>query len=570
MSQLKLRPRGFRWVIFFIICGCNNLNNSNIQIESLFNEYHKEYLALYPSQATEIGVHDFDSLYEVDISEDHRTKAREFYRGYQTKLNSFHYDELTIENKFSYDILSYNIETGLDELNFPDHLIPFNHTVNCVPAEFANWGSGESAHPFNSVQDYDNFLSRMEDFTVWIDTSISNMKTGIDQEVVLPKIVCELTIERIRPLAVEKFEESEFYHPIQALPVHFTEFDKKRLRDNYKNVAETTLLPAYQRLLDFLQREYLPNTRETLAWSDLPSGEEWYAFKLKKFTTANLTANEIHQLGIEEVSRISKLYEERLSNRSEEWPLHFFYNEDSLAKAYQNIYDGSQAKLDSLFGITPKTDLEIRPSTLGSYYEPGSLDGSRSGIFYFYAYNLSENPDVVSEALFLHEAVPGHHYQIAIQRESNLPDFRKSSFYSAFMEGWGLYAESLGSELNLFRDPRQKRWKLESELWRAIRLVVDTGIHHLGWSIEDCQDYVAQYHFGQMTREFQRYVGEPGQATSYKVGELKILELKEQAKTTLEDTFDPKEFHYEILSMGAVPLTLFEQRINHWIQEKSK
>ena len=436
----------FSFVICFVYCKNNESNylDSDEVISQVFENYHHDYLKLFPRRATEFGNHDYDTIFENDISNTHRKSAQEFYIKYQQKLATIDTSNLNEENKFSFDILEYMIESGLEELNFPNHLLPVQHTVNCVPADFAEWGSGEAEHPFNTVEDYDNFLKRMDGFVTWVDTAIANMRSGIEQKIVLPKLVTRKTIDRINPYLSNNIDSSIFYKPIKTLPNRCSKKDFIRLDKAYRKAILEKINPCYKKFLTFLEKEYLPNCRETIAWMDLPDGENWYNQKVKSSITTQLTPEEIHKIGLAEVERVSRLYQERIDDKTKEWPLKLYSNSDSLVEAYQSILDKCKPLLDTLFGFSPKTKLIIKPSILGSYYEPGSEDATRPGVFNFYVSDLKNNPDVVSIRLFLHEAIPGHHYQISIQRESSIPNFRKHAFYLAYMEGWACILKTSG------------------------------------------------------------------------------------------------------------------------------
>jgi uncharacterized protein (DUF885 family) len=312
-----------------------------------------------------------------------------------------------------------------------------------------------------------------------------------------------------------------------------------------------------------MQEEYLPSCRDSLAWSDMPGGEEWYAHLVRLYTSSDMTPDEIFALGEKEVARVGALLL-AARERAKEHPRTVYQTADEVAAAYYERLEQAREHIDALFDVAPRTRLEIRPSDYGTFYEPGAPDGSRPGVYRFHF----AGPTSISEATFVHEAIPGHHYQMMLQRESPQPDFRKHHLYFAFIEGWGLYAESLGHELGLYRDPHQEVARLHSEMWRALRLVWDVGIHARGWSLEKCAQYSAPWGFtlAGIRWELERYVAWPGQALSYKVGEQKIIALRELGRRELGEDFDLRAYHAFVLHTGAVPLDLLEGRVKAWIE----
>ncbi len=532
----------------------------------VYAAYFEEYLALFPRFAIEAGDHRFDHLWENDISERHRAQQAELYQRYAKRAAGLARAELDAEGRLDLDLFVDQLENKLDELAFPNHLVPINHFLSTAYT-FEEWGSGGSVHPFDTVADYRHFLARIDGFEAWVETAIENMAEGVERDITISRFSAVKAAARVRALVVEDPTASGFYAPIRDLPAEFSAEDRTALTSAYAAAIERRIVPAYAMLADFLEYDYAPHCRETLAWTALPNGRAWYEALVGAFTTSDLTPQQIFDLGVSEIERIGAELERARANVPDGHSLPHFATPELVAKAYEDTLARSQPRLAEMFDLVPKTPLEIKPSDNGSYYEPGSPDGARPGIFRFLR---SSGPAAIGEALFVHEAIPGHHYQMSLQRESDQPAFRKNGIYYAFIEGWGLYAESLGRELGLYSDPLQDVSRLESEAIRALRLVWDVGLHAKGWSFEDCEAFGAKYGFGGggfLRRELERYAVWPGQALSYKVGERKIIELRERAHERLGDDFDVRAFHSLVLRIGAVPLRLLEASVEQWLHQ---
>jgi len=459
--------------------------------------------------------------------------------------------------------------------------------LNSMPVDFPIIGSGTGLHPFKSVTDYDNFLKRIDRFSVWVDTAIANMRKGVEVGIVQPRVVIEKTLPQLDAMIVAEPKQSVFFQPILQMPQNFSESDKARLAFAYSQAIEQRIVPAYRRLRNFVQEEYLPKTRVTYGLSNLPDGVAWYEQAVRTQTTTSLTPEEIYQLGTQEILRIKQEMERirtesGLQGNLQEFSRYLakkaapgFTNRDELIKGYEAIRQKVTPQLTKLFGHLPKATFEIRTveqfreKSSPSQYQPASPDGSRPGIFYVNASAIEINPRRASESLFLHEALPGHHFQISLQREQErLPRFRRFGNYNAFAEGWALYAESLGPELGLYNDPSQYFGRLNSELFRATRLVVDVGLHRKNWS----RDQALKFMRGTTgaseagaSLEIDRYIAWPAQALSYKIGQLKISAIRSKAERALGTKFDIRAFHDEILKDGAMQLDLLERKMDVWI-----
>jgi len=458
----------------------------------------------------------------------------------------------------------------------------------------AQLAGGYSVQPFKTVEDYDNWLSRLEDYMQFLDTCILKMKEGVAKGVVPPKALTKKMIPQLQKFIDAPLEKHLFYTPVTAFPENFTADAKNRLTKEYGDFIIEKLVPKYKELSDFISNNYLPASRETSGLDALPNGRETYDYLIRLHTTTNMTADKIHEIGKGEVKRIQGEMEKVKNEIGFTGDLKQFFDfvranksqmpftkPDEVIANFNTIRNRVDEELDQLFDLKPKADFEVRrteafrEASASAEYVPGSKDASRSGIFYVPIPDVSKYNKFADEALFLHEAIPGHHYQLSLQQENKaLPEFLHPESMGVFVEGWALYAESLGKELGLYEDPYQYFGMLSMEIHRAIRLVVDTGIHSKGWSREDAIQYSldneAESEAG-IIAEIERYMATPGQALSYKIGQLKIRELRTKAEKALGENFDIKEFHNQVLDSGSLPLILLEEKINGWIdQEKNQ
>jgi uncharacterized protein (DUF885 family) len=414
------------------------------------------------------------------------------------------------------------------------------------------------------------------------------MREGMREGVVQPRILMEKLQPQIDAHIVANVEDSNFYTPVKNMPEDFSPEDRERLTAAYEDKITSTIIPAYQRISNFVGDDYLGAARETVGLYAQPNGVSWYEFMVRLRTTTDMTPEQIHQIGLDEVARIhgemhSVMEEVGFDGDLKEFfeymntdPQFFFEEREQLIQGYRDMSDHISELSKDLFEIFPKTGFEVRAvepfrekSASGGSYQAGTPDGARAGIFYANAYDLSARPNWAMESLFLHEAIPGHHFQIMIQRENeDLPEFRRFGGFTAFSEGWGLYAESLGKEIGVYTDPYQYFGGLNAELWRSIRLVVDTGIHAKGWSRQQVLDYMYENSAVAEARavsEAERFMAIPGQALAYKVGQLKIREIRDNVEARLGDRFDVKAFHTEVLRDGAMPLSMLEAKIDRWV-----
>lgn len=561
-------------------------------IGEVFEDYYEERLPLYPLEATMNGDNRYNDLMPNDLTKDFKKQLTDFYTKYQKELAKYDRNELNDEEKTSYDLLNWECSINLELLSFPTELMPINQIFS-THLMIAQLASGSSMQPFKTTDDYDDWLKRVDGFTVWCDTAIVNMKEGIKKGYVLPAPLIKKMIPQLAGLDHGPTEQHLFYTPVTKFPETFSADDKGRLTKGYKAMVEGKIIPVFKRLHDFVENEYLPAGRKTSGFMNLPNGKALYDAYIKYYTTTSMTSDEIHNLGLREVERISK---EMLKVKNEvgfKGDLKAFFNHvrtdkklmpftkpEEVIAHFNGIHETMKPNLKKLFDLTPKAAFEVRrteafrEASASAEYNPGLPDGSRPGVFYVPIPDAKEYNVVSDESLFLHEAIPGHHYQISLQQENKaLPTFRKNIWYSAYGEGWALYCESLGKELGLYTDPYQYFGMLSAEMHRAIRLVVDTGIHAKGWSREKAIQYSIDHEAESeegITAEVERYMAGAGQALSYKIGQLKIRELRTKAEKAEGDKFDVRVFHNKVLESGCVPLNVLEDKINVWLKGDKK
>jgi uncharacterized protein (DUF885 family) len=582
------------WVAFGA-CSTNRFavtsSTDTAKLDGIFQEYFEGFLKLFPTFASEIGDHRYDDRLEIAIGENHIAGQKELATRTLAQLDQVNANQLDAERQLSLSLLRYNLEDALEGLKFPQQLLPVRQLAS-LAVEFPLLASGTGIHPFKTVTDYENFLKRIQLFDSWIDTAIVNMRRGVAMNIVQPRPVIERALLQLEAMIVSDAKASLFYRPIEQLPVSFSVADQERLTRAYVNAIEQILVPSYPQLVEFLRNEYLPQARRSFAWSELPNGKAWYDYLVRNQTTTELTPDEIFALGEKEIQRI-KLEMERLRRASgfqgtlteyardlsDKAPRGYSSRAD-LIKGYEEIRRAIAPHLANLFGRIPKSPFEVRTieayreQSAPSQYWSATPDGSRPGIFYVNARGIETNPRRVSEPLFLHEAIPGHHFQISIQREQRgMPSFQRFADYTAFTEGWALYAESLGAELALYSDASQRFSRLNSELFRAVRLVVDVGLHRKGWRREQAIKFIIDTTGGGesgASLEVDRYIAFPAQALGYKIGQLKISELRAKAEATLATKFDIRAFHDELLKDGALPMSVLQAKMNRWIDRQQR
>ncbi len=506
-------------------------------------------------------------------------------------LKTIDRDKLNATDKIAYDVFKQNQTDALKGLSkeIMDLTVvrPLNHFFG-FHTFYPTFASGQGAAPFKTVQDYDNNLKRHKEFIVLMDRSIDRFRQGMASGVFETQMTITNVVDQLNTQLAQKTEESPYYGPVLKFPEGFSDADKARLTAEYRDIIENGLYPANARLRDFLRDSYLPLAREQVGLSAMKGGEGLYQYMIEQTTTLPLKADEVHNLGLSEVARIKSGMEAIRKQVGFKGTLPEFFehlrsdpkfklgSRDALTQGYYDIGKIVDSKISTQFKYLPKAPLEIKPYEefrekyeAGGSYQQGTPDGSRPGTFYFNAYDLPSRTTPGMTTLYLHEGAPGHHFQISIAQENeNLPAFMRFGGNTAYVEGWALYAETLGYDMGLFKDPYQRFGTLSDEMLRAMRLVVDTGLHSKGWTREQAIDYMlANSDMGKTdaTAEVERYIAIPTQALAYKIGALTIMRLKDKAKAQLGKKFDVREFHNQVLNTGALPLTVLEKKIDDWI-----
>ncbi|PWN08106.1 DUF885 domain-containing protein [Rhodohalobacter mucosus] len=557
------------------------------RLQNLFDDHWEYSLTDQPLFATNQGDHRFnDKLPETSIESMERRyeQAKEFL----VRLDHIQRENLSEASKLNYDIFKIQLENEVRAYELNDHLLPLNGWWD-YHASFADLAGRV---PLNTVEDYNNYLSRLRAFRMYNEGYIERMRAGLVLGFVRPEEVFEDYMASIEALIPEVPEESRLYEPFESFPESFTEEERQRLSADAADVIGEVVNPEFERLLRFLEDEYIPGASESPGITEVPGGEEYYAWLVQMHTTMEITPVEVHRTGLDEVSRIRsemmEIVRETGFGEDFEGFIEFlrtdpqFYAEtpEELLQKTAMVLKTMDGKLPELFKTLPRLPYGIRPvpdylapRTATAYYSRGSADGTRAGYYAVNTYDLRSRPLYEVTALSLHEAVPGHHLQIALHQElEGLPKFRSVSGFTAYTEGWALYSERLGLDTGMYDDPYQNFGRLSYEMWRALRLVVDTGIHSMGWSREEAVQYMAEnsaLSLHNIRSEVNRYIFWPGQALAYKMGEIKIRELRENAERELGVDFDLREFHDVILLSGSVPLQVLDENVNDWIESVS-
>jgi uncharacterized protein (DUF885 family) len=559
-------------------------DSTEVQLQQLFDDHWEYSLQSNPIFATSQGVDRFnDQLPETGVGAmaESYQKSKEFL----DRLSDISREELSDESRINYDIFENQLKGSIRAYELNHHLLPLNGWWD-YHASFANLADDV---PFDTVEDYENYLSRLEAFPDYNGGYIERMRKGIELGIIRPRIVFDDYVASIEALIPGSPEEHQLYEPFEEFPDSFREEEKKRLMNRAKDVVGEIVIPEFKRLRDFLVDEYIPNTTETIGITEIPGGEEYYDYLIQDHTTIDISADEVHQIGLDEVARIRSEMMEIVED--EDYGDDFdafveflrtddqFYAEtpEELLKETAYVLKTIDGKLPELFktlprlpyGIEPIPDY-LAPRTATAYYSRGAADGTEAGTYAVNTYDLDSRPLYEIPALSLHEAVPGHHLQIALQQElDNLPKFRTVASYTAFTEGWALYAERLGEEIEMYETPYKKFGQLSYEMWRALRLVVDTGMHAKGWSRDEAIQYMADnsaLSLHNIRSEVNRYIFWPGQALAYKMGEIKIRKLRAMAEEKLGDNFDLREFHDVVLLSGSIPLSVLEGNVQEWVE----
>ncbi|MDQ1804558.1 DUF885 domain-containing protein [Chryseobacterium sp. CKR4-1] len=562
-------------------------------LDSIASNYYEQYLKLYPLDATSQGDTRYNDQLPINIDKDFISGEIAFYNSIQNQLDKVDYKNLSDDDKVVYDVLDYTLKDKIEAYAYHPEYIPFSQFTG-LPLNFPLFGSGEGSQPFKTEKDYADWLQRMNKFPVWMDTAIENFKEGISNKIVLPK---KLIVKMIPQMKAEEiitpdFEKNIFYGPIKKFPKNFTQAQKEKFTTLYKDAILKKIIPAYTKMGNFLEKEYLPKGRDTDGYNSLPKGNEIYQYYVKSWTTTNKSPEEINKIGIQQVAMLRSEMEKvkqqvGFTGSLEEFIT--FVKTDPKAMPYKTSkevlagFNGILAKitpkLKTMFNVTPKTKFEIRQTekfreaTASAEYTPGTPDGKRPGIFYVPLPDPAKfNVTSGMESLFLHEAIPGHHYQVSLQQENTkLPKFMRFGWFGAYGEGWAHYCETLGPEFGLYTDPYQKMGYLSDQMLRAVRLVVDTGLHTGKMTREEAIKYFLSnisYDEAGATAEVERYMAMPGQALGYKIGSLRIRELRDQYQKQLGKKFNLANFHDEVLSQGCLPLDVLNRKMELWAKKQ--
>lgn len=553
------------------------------ELAALFADDWAFTLEQSPLFATQVGVREFNDRLSSVTLEDYANRLQ-MQRQFLERLLAIDRSSLSAVDRTNYDLFERSKRSSIAELEFRMYLMP----ISSRSGFHVGFPDMPKRVPLVSVEDYENYISRLLAFSAYADQHMALMRVGMAEGFTVPAISLRGYEESINPHIVEDPDESLLNEPFEEFPDAISETDRARLAEAGRSAIATSVVPAYRAFLAFMRDEYVPAAREDIAASSLPDGRAFYEHRIRRFTTLDLTPRQVHETGLAEVARIRAEMEAIIADVGFEGSFAEFVDylrtdsafyaatPEALMRETAYVLKRMDGRLPSLFKTLPRMPYGIRPvpdfiapKTSTAYYSRPAGDGTRAGFYYINTYDLPSRPLYEIEALSLHEAVPGHHLQLAIQQElEGLPEFRRFSGFTAFVEGWALYAERLGLEVGFYEDPFSDFGRLTYEMWRACRLVVDPGMHYLGWSRQQAIDFMAEntaLSLHNITTEVDRYITWPGQAVAYKTGELQIRELRERAETELGDRFDVREFHDVVLREGAVPLDMLAANVDAWI-----
>ena len=551
-------------------------------LNALFEDFWQDQLKHDPESASGLGDKRYnDKITDYSVKAYNDGLARE--ENFLMQLAAIDPAGLTDEEKTSRELLMRKFAEDQEAAQFKEWELPVNQ-MSGIHTAYARLVAQLS---FTTVKDYDDWIARLHAIPNAFDQVMTNMSIGIEDHRVPPKIVLTKVLDQVKQLANQKPEDSPLALPLKSFPASIKPAEQERIKAEMLDAIRKEVLPAYLRFARFLEVSYIPAGRDEPGLSALPGGAKYYQFRIRRTTTTELTADQIHQIGLDEVKRDEtemlaiaqrlgftdlKSFRASLKTNPKLHPT----SSEALLAAYRGYLTPMQAKLPQLFGRLPKAPFEVVPvpdflekTSAPAYYEPGAPDGSRPGRLFIDTYNATDRNLYAVESIAYHEGLPGHHLQISIaQEQEGVPTFRKHEFYTAYTEGWGLYSERLGKDLGFYQDPYSDYGRLEADIWRAIRLVIDTGVHSQHWTRQQMVDYFHDHSNidePSIQAEVDRYIAWPGQALAYKIGQLKIIELRDRAKKALGDKFDLRAFHDEVLDAGALPLDVLSDRIDAWI-----
>lgn len=550
--------------------------------DTLLADFWESRMVNFPTFASSLGDRRFNDQWtdqSINAIDDRQAERREFLR----RLYAIDSKALSEDNQLNYELFRRNLQSDVDSHQFKGYLIPFSHrggvqTLNQTASRLR----------FTTVQDYEDWLLRMSKVDAVVEQTIARAERGRKEGLIAPAILMQRIPAQIATQLVEAGIESPFYEEFEEMPDTISAADQERLRASAIATIEKVVVPAYRSLSRYFEQTYLPASRDSVGLSNLPHGDRWYELLTRNYTTTQMTPDDIHRLGLDEVRRIRDEMQliidevefdgdfQAFLNFLRTDPQFYYDNADDLYNAYLATSKRIDPELVKLFGHLPRMPYGVKPipaatapDTTTAYYSRPAADGSRAGTYWVNLYMPEVRPKYEIEVLSVHEAMPGHHLQLALQQElGDMPEFRRFLGFTAFVEGWGLYSESLGHDLGLYKDPYSHFGALTYEMWRAVRLVVDTGLHYKGWTRQQAIDFFkdnAAKTEHDIVNEIDRYIGNPGQALAYKIGQLKILAIRASAEAQLGDDFDIRAFHDHLLGAGALPLDLLQQRMDTWI-----
>ena len=561
------------------------LADASDDFKALLDESWEFQMSEFPMFASYLGDRRYNDRW-TDQSLDAIARRLQLTHEFLSRLYAIDRASLSEADRINYELFRRELQDEVDRYRFKGYLLPFSQRGGVQTLN-----DRTNSIPLQTVKDYEDWLARMGKIGTVIDQTIAIAERGRREGIVSPAVLMQRIPAQIQTQLVEQGTDSPFYSVFDELPESFSDADRTRLQKAAVDTIEKSIVPAYRKFARYFEKTYLPASRETIGLSALPNGSEWYEYLARDFTTTQMTPDDIHRLGLDEVKRIRDemqmvIDEVEFDGDFQEFlaflrtdPQFYYDDPDELYTAYLATSKRIDPELVKLFGKLPRMPYGVKPipeatapDTTTAYYTGPAADGSRAGIYWVNLYKPEVRPKFEIEVLTVHEAMPGHHLQIALQQElGDMPNFRRYSGFTAFVEGWGLYSESLGYDLGLYEDPYSRFGALTYEMWRAVRLVVDTGIHYKGWTRQQAIDFFkanAAKTEHDIINEIDRYIGNPGQALAYKIGQLKILSLRETAEAALGDNFDIKAFHDELLGAGALPLDLLEQRMDNWLADQ--
>ena len=556
-------------------------------LQDLFASAWEYDMQQRPEEASELGDRRWNDRW-TDKSPEAYARRNQHNQEILSQLAKIDRSRLNTGDQLNYDLFQKRYADRIEQFKYHWYLMDFNQREG--PQTSDNLAD---ALRFQTVKDYEDWLTRMRAVPEFLDHFTALLRQGIGERMVHPRVIMERIPGQIEKQIVSDPTQSGYYKPFRHFPKEISPADQERLRQQARQIVTGQIVPAFTKLKEFFTNEYLPACYSQVGAWQLPHGDELYAYMIRHYTTTNETPEQVHQIGLAEVARINAEMDQVMQqtgfkgSRAEFFnflrtdPQFFYKSPDDLLEAYKALAKTVDPNLVTVFKTLPREPYGVEPipaavapDTTAAYYREGAADGSRAGTYFVNLYKPEARPKWEMMALSLHESVPGHHLQIARAHElGELPNFRRYGSYTAFVEGWGLYAESLGDEMGLYADPYSKFGQLSYEMWRAVRLVVDTGMHVKHWTREQAIRYFMENcpkHELDVTNEIDRYIAWPGQALAYKTGELKIKELRARARQQLGDKFDLKEFHDVVLGSGPLPLDLLERNVNQWIAGKKQ